>query len=125
MLGFGSVFLAPQASAALDCSVPANKSSVECDPYQCKKPVNSNSLICKDRNENINSTITTVINIILYFLGAISVLVIIFAGILYVMSGGDANSVTKAKNTLLYAVVGLIVAMLAYAIVNFVLTTFK
>jgi Type IV secretion system pilin len=117
---FGTAALAANSVAAWGAN----------DPYQCNVKVNNvkinaNSPLCQDKGKTVNGTITTTINLVLYFLGAISVLVIIFAGILYALSGGDANSVTKAKNTLLYAVIGLIVAMLAYAIVNFVLTTFN
>ncbi len=67
---------------------------------------------------------TTVVNVLLFIIGAISVIMIIFAGIKYTTSSGDAAKVGEAKNTILYAVIGLIVAVLAYAIVNFVLKRF-
>jgi hypothetical protein len=57
-------------------------------------------------------------------LGAISVIMIIIGGLRYVISGGNATAVTAAKNTILYAIVGVIVALLAYAIINFVLDSF-
>jgi len=60
--------------------------------------------------------------ILLYVIGAISVIMIVVGGIRYVISNGDANQVTAAKNTILYAVVGLVIAILAFAIVNFVST---
>ena len=66
----------------------------------------------------------TVINVLLFLIGAISVIMIIYGGIRYVTSGGDQGAVTSAKNTILYAVVGLVVAILAYAIVNFVVDAF-
>ncbi|MNY57155.1 hypothetical protein D3C86_1933160 [compost metagenome] len=50
---------------------------------------------------------------------------IIVSGIRYATSNGDSSAVTSAKNTLMYSVIGLIVAILAYAIVNFVLKAFK
>lgn len=64
---------------------------------------------------------TTIVNILLYIIGAIAVIMLIFGGIRYVVSGGDSAAVTGAKNTILYAVVGIVVAILAYAIVNFVI----
>lgn len=64
---------------------------------------------------------TTIVNILLYIIGAISVIMLIFGGIRYVVSGGDSAAVTSAKNTILYAIVGIVVAILAYAIVNFVI----
>ena len=66
----------------------------------------------------------TITNVLLFVLGAISVIMIIIGGLRYVVSGGNATSVTAAKNTILYAIVGVIVALLAYAIINFVLTSF-
>lgn len=63
-----------------------------------------------------------VVNVMLYAIGIIAVVMIIFGGIKYSTSAGDSNKVTSAKNTLLYAVVGLVVAIFAYAIVNWVFT---
>jgi len=67
---------------------------------------------------------TTVTNVMLFIVGAISVIMIVIGGLRYVVSGGDTSNVTAAKNTILYAIVGLIVAMLAYAMINFVITSF-
>lgn len=113
--GFGLPVLSPTVGAI--------------DVFQdaCSGP-NADNDICKgvtDPDETVPSFIKTAINIALYAIGALSVLVIIFSGVQYVTSAGDADAVKKAKNTLLYAVVGLVVALLAYAIVNFVLTSFK
>ncbi len=66
----------------------------------------------------------TITNVLLFVLGAISVIMIIIGGLRYVVSGGNATAVTAAKNTILYAIVGVIVALLAYAIINFVLDSF-
>jgi hypothetical protein len=66
----------------------------------------------------------TITNVLLFILGAISVIMIIIGGLRYVISGGNSTAVTAAKNTILYAIVGVIVALLAYAIVNFVLDSF-
>ena len=58
---------------------------------------------------------------ILYALGIISVVMLIVGGVKYALSAGDAKAVTDAKNTILYALIGLVIAILAYAIVNFIL----
>lgn len=63
-----------------------------------------------------------VTNTILYIVGIIAVIMLIIGGIKYVVSGGDSKKVTDAKNTILYAIIGLIIAFLAYAIVNFVIS---
>ena len=60
-------------------------------------------------------------NTILYIVGIIAVIMLIIGGIKYVVSGGDAKKVTDAKNTVLYAIIGLVIAFLAFAIVNFVI----
>jgi len=61
----------------------------------------------------------------LYILGAICVIMIIYGGFKYVTSSGDSSKVTAAKNTILYAVIGLIIALLAYAIIGFVIDTLQ
>lgn len=62
-----------------------------------------------------------IINTALYVVGAVSVLMLIYGGIRYTISGGNTQDVTAAKNTVLYAIVGIVVSLLAYAIVNFVI----
>lgn len=59
---------------------------------------------------------------VLLAVGTISVIMLIYGGFRYVISGGDSKKVTDAKNTILYAIIGLIISMLAYAIVNFIIS---
>lgn len=66
---------------------------------------------------------TQITNTILYIIGIVSVVMLIFGGFRYVVSGGDSKKVADAKNTILYAIIGLIISLLAYAIVNFVINT--
>ncbi|MBR3319227.1 hypothetical protein IKG06_01825 [Candidatus Saccharibacteria bacterium] len=68
----------------------------------------------------LEDTVTNIINAILYVVGVLAVVMVIIGGVKYTTSGGDQAAVTSAKNTILYGVVGLIIAILAYAIVNFV-----
>lgn len=80
---------------------------------------------CTDKEGGqLSAFIKKIINILLFIIGAIAVLMIIIGGLRYVLSAGDQGAVTGAKNTILYAVVGLIVAVMAFAIVNFVLAAF-
>ena len=72
----------------------------------------------------LEDNIKTIVNIMLFILGAIAVIMIIIGGIRYTTSNGDASNTKSAKDTILYAVVGLVVAILAYAIVNFVVSQF-
>jgi hypothetical protein len=67
------------------------------------------------------SIFTTIVNILLFIVGALSVIMLIIGGLRYVISGGNSSAVTAAKNTILYAIVGLIVSLLAFAAINFVI----
>ena len=67
------------------------------------------------------SIFTVIVNILLFIIGAISVIMLIIGGIKYTVSNGDSSQVTSAKNTILYAIVGLVIAFLAFAAVNWVL----
>ena len=71
---------------------------------------------------DLSEVVSYVVNILLFIVGAISVIMLIIGGIRYAVSGGDSGAVTSAKNTILYAIIGLVVALLAYVIVNFVIT---
>ncbi len=73
----------------------------------------------------LGSRVQTVVNILLYVLGVIAVIMIVVGGIRYTTSNGDSSNIKAAKDTILYAVVGLVVAIMAYAIVNFVVTAFS
>lgn len=68
-----------------------------------------------------NGLFRKITNAALFLIGAVSVLMLIYGGIRYTISGGDSAAVTAAKNTILYAIVGIVVALLAYAIVNWVI----
>ena len=68
-------------------------------------------------NAGIFSEIT---NVLLFVIGAVAVIMIVVGGLRYVISGGDAKQVEAAKNTILYAIIGIVIAILAYAIINFI-----
>jgi amino acid transporter len=71
--------------------------------------------------EAANKLVANVINILSVIVGIISVIMIIYAGFRYVTSGGREESVKGAKNTILYAIIGLVIVALAQIIVHFVL----
>ena len=64
--------------------------------------------------------IKKVVNLLLWAIGIVSVIMMIIGGFRYATSNGDSNQVSAAKNTIMYAVIGLVIAIFAYAIVNFV-----
>jgi hypothetical protein len=74
--------------------------------------------------KSLQVRVADIINVLLFIIGAVSVIMIILGGLKYVLSNGDSSQITSAKNTILYAVIGLVVALLAYAIVNFVVVQF-
>jgi hypothetical protein len=70
----------------------------------------------------IDSGIKTILSVVFAIIGGISVVYIVIGGLKYTVSGGDAAGVKKAKETITYALVGLIVAFLAFGAVNFITT---
>jgi len=72
----------------------------------------------------VNSTITLALNVFSAIVGIIAVVMIIVGGVKYITSQGESANITSAKNTILYALVGLVVVALAQVIVRFVLTRF-
>src|SRR2546430_8386288 len=72
--------------------------------------------------DKVNTMIKLIVNIFSAIVGVVSVIMIIFGGFKYVTSGGDSGNVTGAKNTIIYAVIGLVVVALAQFIVQFMLS---
>lgn len=108
LVGLGTVVLQP---------VPATAAPVDV-LQQC----NSQSKVCKGTGTNsLYKLIQNVINLLLMIIGIIAVIMIIIGGIRYVTSGGDAGQTKMAKDTILYAIVGLVVAIMSYALVNWVI----
>lgn len=85
---------------------------------------NSGSDVCQAKSDNATNMIKIVINTMLFILGTVAVIMIIVGGIRYTTSGGDASGVKSAKDTILYSIVGLVVALMSFAIVNFVVGRF-
>jgi cytochrome bd-type quinol oxidase subunit 2 len=77
---------------------------------------------CSDNGTQVSSTLNTFINIFSAIVGIVAVIMIIIAGLQFITSGGNAQNVTKARSSLLYAIVGLIVVVSAQLIVHFVIT---
>lgn len=69
----------------------------------------------------INGLIKTIINIFSLIVGVVAVIMIIVGGLRYITSGGDSNNVSAAKNTIIYALLGLVVVALSQFVVQFVL----
>lgn len=71
--------------------------------------------------DDLNTVVQTIINTVIFVVGMLAVVMIILGGVSYATSQGDPSKVTKAKNTIMYGIIGLVICLLAFAIVNFVL----
>jgi glucan phosphoethanolaminetransferase (alkaline phosphatase superfamily) len=85
---------------------------------------NPGAAVCQSRNDDATDMVETAINAALMVLGMISVLMIVIGGIRYTTSNGESAKIKSAKDTIIYSVVGLVVAIMAYTIVNFVVGRF-
>jgi len=99
--------------------------STNCDPATGSV---SSGVDCAADGSNLADTtlfgdggiVPLMINTLLTLVGVISVIMLIIGGIRYIISSGDQNAVTTAKNTILYAIIGLIIALLSYAAISFI-----
>ena len=118
LLALGVLVAAPStAAAAPDASCGTDVGISE--GIDCSKSDDQKASLTGDEG-----VFTIITNVLLFIIGAISVIMLIIGGIRYTVSGGDSSAVTSAKNTILYAIVGIVVALLAYAVVNFVVGRF-
>ena len=117
---FAKAVLATALVFSLGMAVPAL--AAPSDVFN-KKACNGNTTVCPSSSDDgLFKIARNIINVILTAAGIISVIVIIIGGISYTVSSGDQAKVKKAKDTILYAVIGLAVSIMSFAIVNFVLT---
>lgn len=114
-VGAITVFTTPLAYADCDTSELTVKTGADCG-QGTGQPA--------DLFDGDDSMFKKVTDVMLFIIGAVSVIMLIIGGIRYTVSGGDQGAVQSAKNTILYAIVGIIVAILAYAVVSFVTGAF-
>ena len=80
----------------------------------------TNQVSSASSGADLPSIAKTVVNTMLFIVGILAVIMIIFAGIRYITAHGDKGQVESAKNTLIYSIVGLVIAIIAYALVTWV-----
>lgn len=85
-------------------------------------PTDQCAATSSDATDQINSIVHTIVNLLSAIVGIVAVIMIIVGGFRYITSGGNDASVTSAKNTILYAIIGLVVVALAQVIVRFTLS---
>lgn len=80
--------------------------------------------VCSGSTDTAGGAVKRVIDLFLFGIGVIAIIMIIHSGLKYIMSRGNPEAIKAAKDTLLYSVVGLVVALASYAIVGFILSRF-
>jgi len=119
--------LANMASATpIDCNNPTTtKAQIQCGACTGAGTTDTTNNTCDTGSSagGVQNTITTIINLLSVVGGVAAVIMIIVAGLRYVTSGGKEEGVKNAKNTILYAIIGLVIVALAQLIVHFVLHT--
>lgn len=110
-----SVGLAGMAVAPVSAGAAGNAKTEVC------QGVNLGGGTCNENSADLTNVIGVIVNILSIIAGVAAVIMLIIGGLRYITSGGDSSSTASAKNTILYAIIGLIVVALSQAIVRFVL----
>jgi hypothetical protein len=118
-LAFGLSFVVPSLAHAVCDTTNLSLSS----GANCAQGTDQPSSLFGDGTDE--GLFKRIVNILLFIVGAVAVIMLIFGGIRYVTSGGAQDQVTAAKNTIMYAIIGIVVAILAFAVVNFVIGGLK
>ncbi len=105
--------------AAPTCTPNVNTGGIS-SGADCAAPTNANNPLF-----GTGGVFVTIVNLLIFIVGAIAVLMLIVGGVRYVVSNGESSAVTNAKNTILYAIIGIIVSFLAFGAVQFVTSQLK
>jgi len=117
--GFSLLFVAPGVAAAADSLFEGAKKEA-CGGVQLSGPPDSANCTADDES-TLSKTIQDGIGLVSIIVGIIAVIMIIIGGFRFIVSNGDSSKITSARNTIIYALVGLMLAALAQIIVRFVL----
>lgn len=125
---FGAMTLLQSASLFAQSSDSGASTTTGASPEVkdkvCEKLKELDSTSCAADSDSagiLNGVIQPILQTLILVIGAVSVVVIVIGGLMYVLSAGDANNVKRAKDTIMYAAIGLIVALIAQTIVSFVI----
>ena len=113
IIGGGVVAAAAPSVSAIDLFT---------DP--CGSGNSGDTAVCKGKGDKVTNLVQSITSIMLWALGAVTTIMLIVGGFKYVTSNGDSNKIQAAKNTILYAVIGLAVAILGQVIVLYVVKWF-
>ncbi len=121
LAGFAVISLANAPAATADVASSVRRGAcLEAPPgFGDSEPVAAE---CNEGSgKGLQAVITTALNVLTWVTGVAAVFVLIVAGFRYVVSGGSSSGVTGAKNMIIYALIGVVIAMLAQIIVRFVI----
>lgn len=113
----GSAFAAPAPLTNFAAACDAVPGSPKAQVLEGSKQTGET---CTD--VGVNNIVNTIVSILSYVVGVVAIIVVLLAGFKYITAAGDSGKITSAKNTLVYAIIGLVIAALAQVIVN---TVFK
>ena len=108
----GSVFAKPPKSAAGGASADSSSGS---DSGGSSGPAHKSDDLISDTNK--------IINVVLGVLGVVAVAVVIYGGFLFLTAQGDPGKIKKGKDSITWGIIGLIIALLSWSIINFVLSS--
>jgi hypothetical protein len=115
LAGPTAVYAQTDPNPALNCGVQGNIEGGTSTNPNCPSDTT-------DPGQRLNDLLKLIINLFSVIVGVTAVIMIIIGGLKYITSGGDSGNVTNAKNTILYAIIGLVVVALSQFIVRFVLS---
>lgn len=105
-------------AAAVRCPAGSERENEDVNSYaECSLPK-------PDPDKELVPTVVHILNVIVGVMAVVTIGVMIVGGVFFVLSQGDAAKITRARNTILYGLVGLVVSLLSFAIVNFVVINF-
>ena len=119
--------LAPAMVRAAECTGAADVTPNQTQSCLCSganvdlSGASSNNCSDTTASDSATKLVKTIINVISVIVGVIAVIMIIIGGFRYIASGGKQESVQAAKNTILYAIIGLVIVALAQIVVRFIL----
>lgn len=119
IFALSAALVAPLAVAGTS-SAQIDISGKLCGGVSVSAPSGSGNCATAANESSVTNAVTKVVNYLSWFVGIVSVIMIVVGGFKYITSGGASDKVTGAKNTIIYAIIGLVIVALAQFIVRFV-----
>jgi Type IV secretion system pilin len=121
LLGLGTASASPLNGGSLKIDLVSSSNASVRDACSALSSISSAG--CSNGNSTVKSIARAVVEVLSFVIGIISIIMIIISAFRFITAGGDTNNVAAAKNTLIYAIIGLVIAVLAQFLVHNVLNT--